>query len=130
MAWMNGALTIMGKYCVVNQSGLTLQVLNSKLSTQDAETQLLEFIQAHAEPKVGILAGNSVHVDKEFLMREMPRICEYLHYRILDVSTVKEIAFRWYPRLEPYRKKLSHRALDDIEESIGELKYYKAHVFK
>ena len=130
MAWTNGALPIMAKYSRLNQSGLTLQVINSKLTTFEAETKILEFIKAHAEPKVGILAGNSVHVDKEFLAREMPRICEYLHYRILDVSTVKEIALGWYPLLEPYRKKLSHRALDDIQESIGELKYYRMNIFK
>ncbi|KAJ3333605.1 Oligoribonuclease, mitochondrial, partial [Kappamyces sp. JEL0680] len=114
------------------QSGLTAQVLGSKTSLKDAEEQVLAFIKQHIpEPREGILAGNSVHVDRQFLCQDMPRIVEHLHYRIIDVSTIKELAKRWssdiLSQMPP--KRATHRALDDIIESIQELEFYKKHLF-
>jgi oligoribonuclease len=71
-----------------------------------------------------------VHFDKEFIRLNMPNLSEYVHYRIIDVSTIKELALRWYPDLPPFPKVETHRAHDDLLESIDELKYYQAHVFK
>lgn len=111
-------------------SGLTAKVLNSTVSTKDAEDQVLEFIKRHVnEMGSGILAGNSVHMDKEFLRKEMPDLLGYLHYRLVDVSTVKALAQNWYPNLAMMSKAESHRALDDIRESIKELKYYRDKIF-
>lgn len=67
--------------------------------------------------------------DKNFIMKDMPSLYEFFHYRVVDVSTIKELAFRWYPQLPYYKKKLAHRALGDIEESIEELKYLRKHLF-
>ncbi|KAF9433588.1 Oligoribonuclease, mitochondrial [Entomortierella beljakovae] len=117
----------------VLESGLTASVLASEISTDQACAQVLEFIKKYIpEPRTGILAGNSVHADKVFLEREMRPIVDYLHYRIVDVSTIKELTRRWYPaefEKAPH-KKGAHRALDDIKESIKELEYYKRSVFK
>ncbi|KAF9120461.1 Oligoribonuclease, mitochondrial [Linnemannia hyalina] len=125
----------MNQWCIDHHgaSGLTASVLASKISTSEACTQVLQFIKSHIPTaRHGILAGNSVHADKVFLEREMSPIIEHLHYRIVDVSTVKELARRWFPtEFENVpRKKEAHRALDDIKESIGELKYYRSSVFK
>ncbi|KAF9904759.1 Oligoribonuclease, mitochondrial [Linnemannia zychae] len=125
----------MNEWCIDHHgaSGLTASVLASKVSTDEACAQVLDFIKAHIpEPRRGILAGNSVHADKVFLEREMHPIIEHLHYRIVDVSTVKELARRWCPVAfaNAPRKKEAHRALDDIKESISELKYYRSAVFK
>ena len=76
------------------------------------------------------LCGNSVHQDKRFLYNEMPRLVDWLHYRIIDVSTVKELAKRWYPELEEFAKQERHRAMEDIRESIAELRWYRQQVFK
>ncbi|ORY97617.1 ribonuclease H-like domain-containing protein [Syncephalastrum racemosum] len=111
-------------------SGLTEAVINSKVSTADAQSQVLEFLKRHIPPGVAPLAGNSVHADKRFLEKEMPKIVDYLHYRIVDVSTIKELSRRWYPDIaKGVQKKNCHRALDDIKESISELEYYRQHVF-
>jgi oligoribonuclease len=106
-------------------SGLTSSVLNSTISTSQAEQSVLDFIKLHIpEARTAVLAGNSVHVDRQFLKNEMPDIVNYLHYRIIDVSTLKELAKRWSTELF-FKKKETHRAMDDILESIGELKYYR-----
>ncbi|KAI8144058.1 ribonuclease H-like domain-containing protein [Fennellomyces sp. T-0311] len=111
-------------------SGLTQAVLDSKVSTADAQSQVLAFLKQHIKQGEAPLAGNSVHADKRFLEKEMPDIVDYLHYRIVDVSTVKELARRWYPEVaKGVSKKNCHRALDDIKESIAELEYYQKHVF-
>lgn len=113
------------------ESGLTKRVLESSISMDQAESQILDFLKLHIpEPKVGVLAGNSVHVDRQFLCKDMPRIVNHLHYRIVDVSTVKELCRYWYPGLKAFHKKGLHRAFDDIEESIEELKFYRKNVFK
>ncbi|KAI8833120.1 ribonuclease H-like domain-containing protein [Chytriomyces cf. hyalinus JEL632] len=115
------------------ESGLTQSALESQISMQQAEHQILTFIKRHIpNQRVGLLAGNSVHMDKEFLRKDMPALLSHLHYRLVDVSTVKELLARWNPELldKAPRKKMSHRALDDIRESIEELRYYKACAFK
>lgn len=113
-------------------SGLVDKVRASTLGEAEAEAMLLEFIQAHCEPCKTPLAGNSVHQDRRFLRRYMPRFDAYLHYRIVDVSTIKELARRWYPEVAAAapRKHQTHRALDDIRESVAELRYYRDTVFR
>ena len=111
------------------KSGLWKKVLQSSLSVEDAELQTLQFLQAHLKPRSAPLCGNSVHQDRRFLNKYMKRIDEFLHYRIIDVSTIKEISNRWYKNIPHHTKKNSHRALDDILESIDELKYYRKQIF-
>lgn len=84
------------------KSGLTEAVRKSKISLNNAEDQMLKFTAEHTTPKSGILAGNSVHADKKFLDKYMPKLMDHLHYRIVDVSTVKELCRRWYP--EEFKK--------------------------
>ncbi|KAI8367598.1 ribonuclease H-like domain-containing protein [Radiomyces spectabilis] len=111
-------------------SGLTDAVLKSTVTVEDAEKQVLAFLKEHIPASQAPLAGNSVHADKRFLEKEMPDLVRYLHYRIVDVSTIKELTKRWYPDVASgLVKKGAHRALDDIKESIDELKYYRQHVF-
>jgi len=114
------------------KNGLTKRIRASKISTLECETKCLNFIKKHCEKNESPLAGNSIHVDRMFLAREMPRFLSYLHYRIIDVSTVKELAHRWNPEVwfAAPQKKCTHRALDDIEESIKELKHYRKYFFR
>ena len=104
----------------------------STVSEADAEAQVLAFLQAHCDPRSAPLAGNSIHQDRRFIALYMPSVDSFLHYRMIDVSTVKELAQRWFP--EDYSKRPpkrgSHRAIDDILESIEELRYYRAAVFR
>jgi oligoribonuclease len=104
----------------------------SSFDEAQAEAQLLEFIGAHCGPRTAPLAGNSVHQDRRFLARYMPKLEAHLHYRLIDVSTVKELARRWYPDAFARRpeKNATHRALDDIRESIAELRFYRQNVFR
>ncbi|XP_064208617.1 small fragment nuclease [Anguilla rostrata] len=114
------------------KSGLTQAVRDSTISLQQAEYEFLAFVRDHTPPGHCPLAGNSVHADKKFLDKYMPQFMHHLHYRIVDVSTIKELCRRWFPeeyKLAP-QKKASHRALDDICESIKELRFYRASVFK
>ena len=96
------------------------------------EDQLLQYLSQFVEPKQSPLAGNSVYMDRIFLKNEMSRLDEFLHYRIVDVSTLKELCRRWSPEVyaKAPPKKNSHRALDDILKSIEELKYYRQHFLK
>ncbi|XP_030010822.1 small fragment nuclease [Sphaeramia orbicularis] len=114
------------------KSGLTQAVRDSKITLEQAEYEFLSFVRQHTPPGQCPLAGNSVHADKRFLDKYMPQFMYHLHYRIIDVSTIKELCRRWFPeeyKMVPH-KKAAHRALDDIRESIGELQYYRANVFK
>ncbi|CAO3648549.1 unnamed protein product [Cunninghamella blakesleeana] len=124
----------MNEWCIDHhgKSGLTKAVLESTITIEEAEKQVLEFVKKHIpKARIAPLGGNSVHADKRFLEKEMPQLIEHLHYRIIDVSTVKELTKRWYPDVfNGLVKKGEHRALDDIKESIDELKYYQQHVFK
>jgi len=111
-------------------SGLVDRVLRSKISLAQAENETLDFIRQHAIEKSAPLCGNSIHQDRRFLFRHMPRLEAFLHYRIIDVSTVKELVYRWYPNVDPPRKQESHLAMKDILESIEELRYYRRHYFR
>ena len=100
---------------------------------EEAGKATLEFIAEHVpEPRTVPLCGNSIGTDRRFLAVHLPEIEEYLHYRSVDVSTIKELTRRWYPgALEAVpRKATAHRALDDIRESIEELRWYREHVFR
>ncbi|XP_032431561.1 small fragment nuclease [Xiphophorus hellerii] len=114
------------------KSGLIQAVQNSKMTLEQAEYEFLSFVRQHTPPGQCPLAGNSVHADKRFLDKYMPQFMYHLHYRIIDVSTIKELCRRWFPeefKMAPH-KSATHRALDDIKESIKELQYYRACIFK
>ncbi len=114
-------------------SGLTEAIRASQITVEDAEQQVLEFIRQHVPvARTAPLAGNSVHADRAFLRRYMPTLETYVHYRNVDVSTIKELARRWYPEsLEKApRKAGGHRALADIRESIDEMRYWRTAIFK
>jgi oligoribonuclease len=114
------------------KSGLTEEVRRSTVTLGDAERMVLDYIKQYVpEPRTAPLCGNSIATDRGFLARDMPLLDDYLHYRIVDVSSVKELTRRWYPRVyfgQP-AKGLAHRALADIQESIRELEYYRRTVF-
>ncbi len=113
-------------------SGLVERVRASTITDADAEAQMIAFINVHVPARERpVLAGNSIHQDRRFVRRYMPALEKRLHYRMVDVSTVKELARRWYPQIVAKQppKKETHRALDDIRESIDELRFYKQHVF-
>lgn len=113
------------------KSGLWNAVLDSTLSLDEAGRQTLEFIMQHSQPRKSPLCGNSIWQDRRFIAKYMKPIDQHLHYRMIDVSTVKELARRWHPGVldKKSKKKGNHRALDDIRESIEELKFYKENLF-
>ncbi len=111
-------------------SGLVERVKHQSVSVAEAEAQTLEFLKKWVPEGKAPLCGNSVWNDKKFMEKEMPDLVDYLHYRMIDVSTVKELARRWYPHVERYQKKGAHLALDDILESIEELKHFRTRVFQ
>ena len=115
-----------------DKSGLTDAVRASTVSVADAEDMVLTYVRSFVtEPRTAPLCGNSIATDRGFLARYMPQFDEYLHYRMIDVSSIKELCRRWYPRVyfgQP-AKGLAHRALADIQESIRELAYYRRTVF-
>ncbi len=112
-------------------SGLVARVRASALSMAEAEALALDFIARHCPERTSPLCGNSIHQDRRFLSRYMPRLDAYLHYRNIDVSTLKELVRRWYPGgPAPPEKRHAHLALDDIRESIEELRFYRAHYFR
>ena len=113
------------------ESGLIDRVRASSVDEADAERQTLAFVAAHVPPQSAPLAGNSIHQDRLFLARYMKTLEAHIHYRNVDVSTIKELTRRWYPAEYDARpkKKGSHRALDDIRESIEELRYYRRVAF-
>ena len=115
------------------KSGLLDQIAASTMSLEEAGRQTLAFLQEHIpEPGTVPLCGNSIGTDRRFLAVALPEIEEYLHYRSIDVSTIKELARRWHPEALSAmpRKASGHRALDDIRESLNELKYWRGAVFR
>jgi oligoribonuclease len=114
------------------RSGLTDEVRASTVDLATAEATVLDYIRTHVKTaKTAPLCGNSIATDRGFLARDMPALDDYLHYRMIDVSSIKELCRRWYPRIyfgQP-EKGLAHRALADIHESIRELKYYRQTAF-
>ena len=115
------------------KSGLLDAIRSSTLTVADAEAQTLDFIKQHVpEARTVPLCGNSIGTDRRFLATQLPSVDEWLHYRSVDVSTLKELCRRWYPDAlaKAPKKGGSHRALDDIRESIEELRYYRSAVFR
>ncbi len=113
------------------QSGLIDRVRNSKINDAEAEKQTIDFLKKWVPASKSPICGNSICQDRRFLYRHMPKLEDYFHYRNLDVSTVKELALRWAPELgKGFYKKSVHQALDDIIESIEELRYYREHFIK
>jgi oligoribonuclease len=114
------------------KSGLTEEVRRSTVTMADAEQQVLEYIRTYVpEPRTAPLAGNSIATDRGFIARDMLELDAHLHYRMVDVSSIKELCRRWFPRIyyaQP-EKGLAHRALADIRESIRELEYYRRTAF-
>jgi len=114
------------------KSGLTEEVRASRITVAEAEEFVLDYIRGHVkQAKTAPLCGNSIATDRGFIARDMPTLDDYLHYRMIDVSSIKELCRRWYPRIyfgQP-DKGLAHRALADIHESIRELKYYRGTAF-
>ncbi|WP_199178004.1 oligoribonuclease [Mycobacterium hubeiense] len=114
------------------RSGLIDEVRASTVDVAEAEQLVLDYIRTHVkQAKTAPLAGNSIATDRGFIARDMPVLDDYLHYRMIDVSSIKELCRRWYPRIyfgQP-EKGLAHRALADIHESIRELKYYRRTAF-
>ncbi|MGH3657644.1 MAG: oligoribonuclease [Micromonosporaceae bacterium] len=127
LASMNEVVTTMHQ-----KSGLTDAVRASTVSLADAEKMVLEYVRAHVpDPRTAPLCGNSIATDRGFIARDMPTLDDHLHYRMIDVSSVKELCRRWFPRTyygQP-PKGLAHRALADIKESIRELEYYRRTIF-
>ncbi len=111
------------------ESGLLDKVLNEGIELEVAEQKCIEIIAKYCEDKKAPLCGNSVHFDRKFLEKYMPQLNAKLHYRIIDVTSLKELAKRWYPELPAFEKEKAHTATSDILESIAELKYYRDNLF-
>ena len=112
-------------------SGLLERVRKEGVSVTEAEARTLAFVQAHTEERTSPLCGNTIWQDRRFLVRGMPVLEAWLHYRNVDVSSVKELAVRWHPEVaHGFSKKNAHTALADITESIEELKHYREHFFR
>ena len=114
----------------VLQKDLIDKVRISDITSEDAEEKILNFVKEYCNPKISPFCGNTVSTDKQFIKKFMPKLADYLHYRLIDVSTIKELSKRWYPHIPGYEKpNKHHRAMDDIKESVAELKYYKEKIF-
>jgi oligoribonuclease len=112
------------------KSGLIERVKNSPYNVTQIESQILELVKQYTIKNCSPLCGNTIYQDRKFIIKYMPQIEEYLHYRNIDVSSIKELAKRWYPNIyNGFKKHNKHEALADIIESINELKYYREHLF-
>lgn len=112
-----------------NGSGLVARVKASRVTEKEAEAATIVFLKEHVLQGKSPMCGNTIYQDRRFLSRYMPELEKYFHYRLLDVSTLKELALRWAPRVyNGLQKESKHLALDDIRESIEELKYYRGHL--
>ena len=122
----------MGDWCQKQhrKSGLLERVAKKGVSLNIAEKGTLDFIGKYVTAGVSPMCGSSICQDRRFLARGMPKLETYFHYRHIDVSTVKELALRWMPSLPKFPKKSKHLALEDIKDSIDELKYYRERLFK
>jgi len=121
----------MDEWCTQHhaQSGLTARVRNSLISMRKAETETLDFIKKYVPERCSPLCGNSIHQDRIFLARYMKELEGFVHYRNIDVSTIKELGRRWYPNMKAPVKQAEHLALSDVRESIKELAFYRKHYF-
>jgi oligoribonuclease len=113
-----------------SRSGLMSKVRESRIECRQAEQETLKFLSVHCKKNESPMCGNSVWQDRRFLIKYMPDLEDFFHYRIVDVSTIKELVTRWYPSVPPFEKRKTHLALSDIHESIKELKYYRDTVFR
>ena len=122
----------MSAWCIEHhgKSGLTEQVRSSTIALAEAEARTLAFLREHAVAGASPLCGNTIGQDRRFLVRYMPALSAFFHYRSIDVTTIKELCRRWYPQLPGYDKRETHRALDDIRESLGELRHYRGEAFR
>ena len=111
------------------ESGLLDRIRISPYDCKSAEQETLKFLSIYCKKGESPLCGNSIWQDRRFLIKYMPELEEFFHYRNIDVSSVKELVKRWYPSLPPYKKLQAHLALSDIMESINELKYYRRNIF-
>lgn len=121
----------MNEWCIKQhgQSGLTKKVLASNISLAEAEQQTLAFLRQYVAAGKSPICGNSICQDRRFLVKTMPELEQYFHYRNLDVSSLKELARRWKPEvLKGFHKKGAHLAMDDIKDSIAELVHYREHL--
>lgn len=113
------------------RSGLIAKVKASALSEADVEAQCLDFLRRHVPAGKSPMCGNSICQDRRFMARHMPKLETHFHYRNLDVSTLKELCRRWRPEVaKQFKKQANHQALDDIQESIDELKFYREHFLR
>jgi oligoribonuclease len=125
-------LSAMNEWCTTQhgQSGLTERVRQSNIDIKTAERRTLAFLQQHVPANTSPLCGNSIGQDRRFLYHYMPDLEKYFHYRLIDVTTLKELAQRWLPKLAKFEKDSKHLAMSDIHESIEELKYYREHFLR
>jgi oligoribonuclease len=113
------------------KTGLTERVRASKITLAQAEEETLRFLKEFTEPRLSPMCGNSICTDRRFLARQMPALEAFFHYRLIDVSTLKELARRWAPEaITKFEKEGDHRALSDIRDSIKELQYYRENLMK
>ena len=126
-------LASMNAWCKENhsKSGLIKEVKNSIITLKQAEEQILACIKTYCKPETGLLCGNSVWNDRNFLQKYMTSITQYLHYKLIDTTSIQQLVQRWYPNNphNEFKKRETHRALDDIHESIEELKNYQKYFF-
>lgn len=123
----------MDPWCVEHhgKSGLTDRCRKSKVTVDQAERETLEFLKKHCPPQKIPLCGNSIGQDRRFLVKYMPTLNDFFHYRNVDVSTIKELVTRWYPNVaEGPEKKKTHAVMDDVLDSIAELEHYRKNVFR
>lgn len=125
-------IAVMDEWCTktFTENGLIEKIKSSTATLQQAEAETLNFIKQHCPPQTSPLCGNSVYNDRMFLKKFMKELNEYLHYRLIDVSTIKELYKRWKPEAAMFEKKKLHTAVEDIKESIAELKFYRQNFFK
>lgn len=129
----DAALSAMGEWCTRQhgQSGLSQRVRASHITEAEAERMTLDFLRQYLPSNTSPMCGNSICQDRRFLVRHMPELEKFFHYRNLDVSTLKELGKRWAPHvMGGYTKQSNHLALDDIRDSVIELKFYREHLFR
>lgn len=128
----DAVLAAMGEWCTRQhgQSGLTQRVRDSAVDEAGAEKLTLEFLKQYVPANSSPMCGNSICQDRRFLYRYMPELERFFHYRNLDVSTLKELAKRWAPSMPGFTKQATHLALEDIRDSVAELKHYRAQLFR
>jgi oligoribonuclease len=122
----------MNAWCIEHHgaSGLTQRVRESEVSLADAERMTIDFLRQHTEPGTSPLCGNSIELDRAFIDRHMPALSAFLLAHTIDVTGLKELARRWYPDTPAFAKSDTHRALEDILESIEELRFYRENLFR